>query len=58
MFNFIFPSHSETLSAIEPLKFQLTQLEKMIIDHHHQIDQLRGSIIMQEQRINKIFTDL
>lgn len=49
---------SDTLSAVEPLKFQLTQLEKMIIDHQQQIDQLRGSIVMNEQRINKVFTEI
>ncbi|CAG9809458.1 unnamed protein product [Chironomus riparius] len=49
---------SETQAAIEPLRFQLNQLEKSIAEHHQLIDQLRGNLMMSENKINKIFTDV
>ncbi|XP_070491101.1 TRAF3-interacting protein 1 [Chironomus tepperi] len=49
---------SETQAAIEPLRFQLNQLEKSIVEHHQLIDQLRGNLMMSENKINKIFTDV
>lgn len=48
----------ETASAIEPLKYQLNQLDRLIKDHHQSIDQLRGTLVMNEQKIGKIFTDV
>lgn len=48
----------ETASAIEPLKYQLNQLDRLIKDHHQSIDQLRGNLVMNEQKIGKIFTDV
>lgn len=51
-------SPRETASAIEPLKYQLNQLDKMIAEHHQSIDQLRGNLILNEQKIFKIFTDV
>jgi phage shock protein A len=42
---------------MEPLKFQLTQLEKNISEHHQMIDELRGNLMTSEQKINKMFTE-
>ncbi|CRK88910.1 CLUMA_CG002578, isoform A [Clunio marinus] len=49
---------TETASAIEPLKYQLGQLEKLIKEHHETIDQLRGNLLLNEQKIVKLFTEL
>lgn len=49
--------YSETATAIEPLKYQLNQLDKQIIEHQQAIDELRGKLIMDEQKLQKIFSD-
>lgn len=56
--NYLMSFFSETQAAIEPLRFQLNQLEKSIAEHHQLIDQLRGNLMMSENKINKIFTDV
>lgn len=48
----------ETATAVEPLKYQLNQLEKKIIEHQQSIDQLRGSLVLNEQKIMKMFMDV
>lgn len=55
---FPFTLYRDTANAIEPLKYQLNQLDKMIDEHHQSIDQLRGSLVLNEQKILKIFTDV
>ncbi|KAG5673154.1 hypothetical protein PVAND_003222 [Polypedilum vanderplanki] len=49
---------NETQTAIEPLKFQLNQLEKSIDEHRQLIDEMRGQLMMSEQKINKIFMEV
>ncbi|CAO1431369.1 unnamed protein product [Diamesa serratosioi] len=49
---------NETANAIEPLKYQLTQLESNINEHHIMIDQMRGSQLQNEQKIMKLFTEI
>ncbi|CAO1432313.1 unnamed protein product [Diamesa tonsa] len=49
---------NETANAIEPLKYQLTQLESNIKEHHIMIDQMRGSQLQNEHKIMKLFTEI